>query len=85
MKKLGFKKEVEGKEIWFQMTYKKHLIRIMQENVGDNGWWQAKVESDYILNADNYPCSYETPWEAAYDALDTVDDWTGKERGHRAQ
>ena len=85
LKKLGFKKQVEGREIWFEMTYKDNLIRIMQEEVGDNNWWMAKVESYYVLNADNKPCTYETPLEAAYEALDTVDDWTGKERGRRSR
>lgn len=74
LKKLGFSKEVEGREIWFEMTYKKNLIRIMQEEVGDNNWWMAKVESDYLLNADNDPMTFETPLEAAEEAIDFIDD-----------
>lgn len=74
LKKLGFSKEVEGKEIWFEMIYKKHLLRIMQEEVGDNNWWLAKVESEYLLDADNKPMTFETPLEAAEEAIDFVDE-----------
>ena len=73
LKKLGFSKEVEGKEIWFETNYKKHLLRIVQENVGDNNWWLAKVESEYILDADDKPMTFETPLEAAEEAIDFVD------------
>ena len=78
LKKLGFSKEVEGKEVWFQMTYNKHLIRIMQEEVGKDNWWLAKVESDYLITADDAPMTFETPLEAAEEAIDFVDDITGK-------
>lgn len=74
LKKLGFSKEVEGREIWFEMTYKKHLLRIMQEEVGDNNWWLAKVEVEYLLDADNKPMTFETPLEAAEEAIDFVDE-----------
>ena len=76
LKKLGFSKEIEGREIWFQMTYKKHLLRIVQEEVGDNDWWLAKVESEYLLDTDNKPMTFETPTEAAEEAIDFVDDIT---------
>lgn len=80
LKKLGFSKEIEGLEIWFQMVYKKHLLRIVQEEVGDNDWWLAKVESEYILDADNKPMTFETPVEAAEEAIDFVDDIIGKNK-----
>ena len=73
LKKLGFKKQVEGKEIWFEMIYKNKLIRIMQEEVGDNDWWLAKVESDYLLDADKKPMTFETPLEAAEEVMDQID------------
>lgn len=73
LKKLGFKKQVEGKEIWFEMTYKNKLVRIMQEEVGDNNWWMAKVESDYLLDADSKPMTFETPLEAAEEVIDQID------------
>ena len=73
LKKLGFKKQVEGREIWFEMSYKGKLIRIIQEEVGDNDWWLAKVESDYLLDANNKPMTFETPLEAAEEVIDQID------------
>lgn len=73
LKKLGFKKQVEGREIWFEMTYKGKLIRIIQEEVGDNEWWLAKVEFDYLLDANNKPMTFETPLEAAEEVIDQID------------
>ena len=73
LKKLGFKNQVEGREVWFEMTYKSKLIRIIQEKVGDNDWWLAKVESDYLLDANNKPMTFETPLEAAEEVIDQID------------
>ena len=73
LKKLGFKKQVEGREVWFEMTYKSKLIRIIQEKVGDNDWWLAKVESDYLLDANNKPMTFEIPLEAAEEVIDQID------------
>lgn len=73
LKKLGFKKQVEGREIWFEMSYKGKLIRIIQEEVGDNDWWLAKVESDYLLDANNKPMTFETPLEVAEEVIDQID------------
>lgn len=73
LKKLGFKKQVEGREIWFEMSYKGKLIRIIQEEVGDNDWWLAKVESDYLLDANNKPMTFETPLKAAEEVIDQID------------
>ena len=55
------------------MTYKSKLIRIIQEKVGDNDWWLAKVESDYLLDANNKPMTFETPLEAAEEVIDQID------------
>ena len=74
LKKLGFSKEVDGKEVWFEKTYKNHLLRIVQEDVGNNNWWMAKVESEYLLDADNKPMTFETPLEAAKETIDFVDE-----------
>ena len=73
LKKLGFKKQTEDREVWFEMTYKGKLIRIVQEEVGDNDWWLAKVESDYLLDANNKPMTFETPFEAAEEVIDQID------------
>ena len=73
LKKLGFKKQTEDREIWFEMTYKGKLIRIVQEEVGDNDWWLAKVESDYLLDTNNKPMTFETPLEAAEEVIDQID------------
>ena len=73
LKKLGFKKQVEGREIWFEMTYKGKLIRIVQEEVGDNDWWEVKVESDYLRNDNDKAMTFETPLEAAEEVIDQID------------
>ena len=73
IKKLGFKKQTEDREVWFEMTYKSKLIRIVQEEVGDNDWWLAKVESDYLLDTNNKPMTFETPLEAAEEVIDQID------------
>lgn len=73
LKKLGFKKQVEGREIWFEMTYKGKLIRIVQEEVGVNDWWEVKVESDYLRTDNDRAMTFETPLEAAEEAIDQID------------
>lgn len=73
IKKLGFKKQTEDREVWFEVTYKGKLIRIVQEEVGDNDWWLAKVESDYLLDTNNKPMTFETPLEAAEEVIDQID------------
>ena len=73
LKKLGFKKQVEGREIWFEMTYKGKLIRIIQEEVGDNDWWEVKVESDYLRNDNDRAMTFKTPLEAAEEVIDQID------------
>ena len=73
LKKLGFKKQVEGREIWFQMTYKGKLIRIVQEEVGDNDWWEVQVESDYLRTDNDKVMTFETPLEAAEEVIDQID------------
>ena len=73
LKKLGFKKQVEGREIWFEMTYKGKLIRIVQEEVGDNDWWEVKVESDYLRNDNDRAMTFETPLEAAEEVINQID------------
>ena len=55
------------------MSYKGKLIRIIQEEVGDNDWWLAKVESDYLLDVNNKPMTFETPLEAAEEVIDQID------------
>ena len=73
LKKLGFKKQIEGREIWFEMTYKGKLIRIVQEEVGDNDWWEVKVESDYLRNDNDRAMTFETPLEAAEEVINQID------------
>lgn len=73
LKKLGFKKQVEGREIWFEMTYKGKLIRIVQEEVGDNDLWEVKVESDYLRTDNDIAMTFKTPLEAAEEVIDQID------------
>ena len=74
LKKLGFKKQVEGREIWFEMTYKGKLIRIVQEEIGDNDGWEVKVESDYLRTDNDRAMTFETPLEAAEEVINQIDD-----------
>ena len=55
------------------MSYKGKLIHIIQEEVGDNDWWLAKVESDYLLDVNNKPMTFETPLEVAEEVIDQID------------
>ena len=73
LKKLGFKKQVEGREVWFEMTYNGKLIRIIQEEVGDNDQWEVKVESDYLRTDNDIAMTFETPLEAAEEVIDQID------------
>ena len=73
IKKLGFKKQTEDREVWFEMTYKGKLIRIVQEEVGVNDWWEVKVESDYLRNDNDRAMTFETPLEAAEEVIDQID------------
>lgn len=73
LKKLGFKKQVEDREVWFEMTYKGKLIRIVQEEVGVNDWWEVKVDSDYLRTDNDRAMTFETPLEAAEEAIDQID------------
>ena len=73
LKKLGFKKQIEGREIWFEMTYKGKLIRIVQEEVGVNDWWEVKVESDDLRTDNDRAMTFETPLEAAEEVINQID------------
>ena len=73
LKKLGFKKQVEDREVWFEVTYKGKLIRIVQEEVGVNDWWEVKVESDYLRTDNDRAMTFETPLEAAEEVIDQID------------
>ena len=73
LKKLGFKKQTEDREVWFEMTYKGKLIRIVQEEVGVNDWWEVKVDSDYLRTDNDRAMTFETPLEAAEEVIDQID------------
>ena len=72
MERLGFKQYDEGKETWFELKTKGKLIRIVQEEAGDSSWWNAKIESEFLSNADGRPMAFETPIEAAQEVLDSL-------------
>ena len=85
MEKLGFKKfqdtgeyDTEGyfnkgsNEIWFERTYKGKLVRVLQEEVGNNNWFNVKVGSNYLENADGNPMSFRSPDAAAKEAIDEI-------------
>lgn len=73
LKKLGFEKQQEGKEVWYQCTYKDKLIRVVQEEVGKDDWWLVKVESDYLKTDNDEEMTFETPVEAAQEAIEQID------------
>ena len=72
LKKLGFKKYVELDETWFEMKHKNTLIRITQETVGNNDWWNVKLESEFLQNADKKAMAFESPLQAAHAALEEI-------------
>lgn len=72
LKKLGLEKQQEGKEVWYEGTYKNKLIRVVQEEVGKDDWWFVKVESDYLKTDNDEEMTFETPIEAAEEAIDQI-------------
>ena len=78
--KLGFKKYTEGGETWFEKEHNGQLIRVVQEEPGKNDFWEAKLGSKSLLNADGKAMSFESPVEAAHEAIDSIDNKSkGKE------
>lgn len=73
LKKLGLEKQQEGKEVWYEGTYKNKLIRVVQEEVGKDDWWLVKVESDYLKTDNDEDMTFETPVEAANEAIEQID------------
>jgi predicted acylesterase/phospholipase RssA len=72
LKQLGFKQYMEDKETWFEALIDNRLIRITQEEVGKDDWWNVKVESDYLLDADKKPMAFQTPQEAAEEVIQQI-------------
>ena len=74
LKQLGFKQYIEDKETWFETLIDNRLIRITQEEVGKDDWWNVKVKSDYLLDADKKPMTFKTPQEAAEEVIQQIND-----------
>lgn len=72
LKQLGFKQYMEDKETWFEALIDNKLIRITQEEVGKDDWWNVKVKSDYLLDADKKPMTFQTPQEAAEEVIQQI-------------
>lgn len=72
LKQLGFKQYMEDKETWFEALIDNRLIRITQEEVGKDDWWNVKVKSDYLLDADEKPMTFKTPQEAAEEVIQQI-------------
>ena len=72
LKQLGFNQYVEDKETWFEALIDNRLIRITQEEVGKDDWWNVKVKSDYLLDADKKPMTFPTPQEAAEEVIQQI-------------
>lgn len=74
LKQLGFKQYMEDKETWFEALIDNRLIRITQEEVGKDDWWNVKLKSDYLLDADKKPMTFKTPQEAAEEVIQQIND-----------
>lgn len=74
LKQLGFKQYTEDKETWFEALIDNRLIRIIQEEVGKDDWWNVKVKSDYLLDSNKKPMTFQTPQEAAEEVIQQIND-----------
>ena len=72
LKQLGFKQYMEDKETWFEALIDNRLIRITQEEVGKDDWWNVKLKSDYLLDVDKKPMTFQTPQEAAEEVIQQI-------------
>lgn len=72
LKQLGFRQYTEDKETWFEALIDNKLIRITQEEVGKDDWWNVKVKSDYLLDSNKKPMTFKTPQEAAEEVIQQI-------------
>ena len=70
--KISFKKFVEDGETWYEGELNGKRVRILQEEVGKDDWWNTEVDGKLVRNADGRAMSFETPKEAAEEAVDTL-------------
>lgn len=52
-------------ETWYEGDTPNGRVRIMQETPGDNNWWNAEVDMEFIRNADGRAMSFQSAKEAA--------------------
>ena len=70
--KISFKKFVEDGETWYEGELNGKRVRIIQEEVGKDDWWNTEVDGKLVRNADGRAMSFETPKEAAEEAVNTL-------------
>ena len=79
LKKLGFVKYDDGGEVFYELKNSKETIQIVQEEPGDDKWWNVRIGSDkqrgvtvpkYIEDADGNPFSFENPLEAGLECVE---------------
>lgn len=70
LKKYGFVKYTEGAETWFE--HKKNKAEILQEEPGDNSFWNVRINHIYLENSDGEWLAFESPLEAAEEIIGIV-------------
>ena len=68
----SFKKYQEGKETWYEAKIDNHFTQVVQEVVGDNNWWNVKVDGKFLLNSDNEPLHFNNVEEAKNEILSEI-------------
>jgi hypothetical protein len=57
------REESDG-ETWYEGNIKGKKVRILQEEVGNNNYWNLEIDSSFIKNADGNTMSFSSPKEA---------------------
>ena len=58
----------ETKETWYEGTVNGKRVRVLQEKVGSDSWWNLEVGGKLVRNADGKAMSFESVKEAAEEA-----------------
>lgn len=70
LKKYGFVKYTEDGETWFE--HKKNKVEILQEEPGDNSFWNVRINHIHLENSDGDWLRFESPLEAAEEVIGIV-------------
>ena len=58
-----------GEETWYEGLDGDTRVRVLQEKVSSNKWWNLEVDSQFVRNAEGRAASFETPQEAMNEYL----------------